>query len=88
MQLAKYLILIRKTKISTFHTDDGEKLELVGVITWMCHATVTTDGTVAYTMYCIWRLSATIFDIFVNCNWVDTRRQYTFTHKQYTEHHN
>jgi hypothetical protein len=27
-------------------------------------------------------------DIFVNCNWVDTRWQYTFTHKQYTEHHN
>jgi hypothetical protein len=27
-------------------------------------------------------------DIFVNCNWVDTRCQYTFTHKQYTEQHN
>jgi hypothetical protein len=27
-------------------------------------------------------------DIFVNCNWVDTRWQYTFTHKQYIEHHN
>jgi hypothetical protein len=27
-------------------------------------------------------------DIFVNCNWVDTRWQYTFTHKQYTELHN
>jgi hypothetical protein len=27
-------------------------------------------------------------DIFVNCNWVDTRWQYTFTHKQYVEHHN
>jgi hypothetical protein len=26
-------------------------------------------------------------DIFVNCNWVDTRWQYTFTHKQYIEHH-
>jgi hypothetical protein len=25
-------------------------------------------------------------DIFVNCNWVDTRWQYTFTHKQYIEH--
>jgi hypothetical protein len=24
----------------------------------------------------------------VNCNWVDTRWQYTFTHKQYTEQHN
>jgi hypothetical protein len=27
-------------------------------------------------------------DIFVNCNWVGTRWQYTFTHKQYIEHHN
>jgi hypothetical protein len=27
-------------------------------------------------------------DISVNCNWVDTLWQYTFTHKQYTEHHN
>jgi hypothetical protein len=27
-------------------------------------------------------------DIFVNSNWVDTRWQYTFTHKQYREHHN
>jgi hypothetical protein len=27
-------------------------------------------------------------DIFVNCNWVDTRWQYTFTHKQYIEQHN
>jgi histone acetyltransferase (RNA polymerase elongator complex component) len=25
-------------------------------------------------------------DIFVNCSWVDTRWQYTFTHKQYIEH--
>jgi hypothetical protein len=31
-------------------------------------------------------LSADI-EIFVNCSWVDTRWQYTFTHKQYTEHH-
>jgi len=23
------------------------------------------------------------YDIFVNCNWVVTRWQYTFTHKQY-----
>jgi hypothetical protein len=27
-------------------------------------------------------------DISVNCNWVHTRWQYTFTHKQYIEHHN
>jgi hypothetical protein len=27
-------------------------------------------------------------DISVNCNRVDTRWQYTFTHKQYIEHHN
>jgi len=27
-------------------------------------------------------------DIFINCNWVVTRWQYTFTHKQYTEQHN
>jgi CHASE2 domain-containing sensor protein len=27
-------------------------------------------------------------DILVNCNWVDTRWQYTFTHKQYIENHN
>jgi len=24
--------------------------------------------------------------IFINCNWVVTRWQYTFTHKQYIEH--
>jgi hypothetical protein len=29
----------------------------------------------------------TDIDIFVNCNWVETRWQYTFTHKQYIEHH-
>ena len=29
--------------------------------------------------YMIW------YDIFVNCNWVVTRWQYTFTHKQYVE---
>jgi hypothetical protein len=29
-----------------------------------------------------------IYDmIFINCNWVVTRWQYTFTHKQYTEEH-
>ena len=28
-----------------------------------------------------------IYDIFVNCNWVVTRWQYTFTHKQYIEQH-
>jgi len=28
------------------------------------------------------------FDIFINCNWVVTRWQYTFTHKQYIEQHN
>jgi hypothetical protein len=27
-------------------------------------------------------------DIFVNCSWVDTRWQYTFTHKQYIEYRN
>jgi len=26
-------------------------------------------------------------DIFINCNWVVTRWQYTFTHKQYIEQH-
>jgi hypothetical protein len=26
-------------------------------------------------------------DIFVNCSWVVTRWQYTFTHKQYVEQH-
>jgi hypothetical protein len=26
-------------------------------------------------------------NIFINCNWVVTRWQYTFTHKQYTEQH-
>jgi len=25
--------------------------------------------------------------IFINCSWVVTRWQYTFTHKQYTEQH-
>jgi hypothetical protein len=28
-----------------------------------------------------------IIDIFVNCNWVVTQRQYTFTHTQYIEQH-
>jgi hypothetical protein len=32
-------------------------------------------------------IDSTDIDIFVNCNWVDIRWQYTFTHKQYTEHH-
>ena len=27
------------------------------------------------------------YDIFINCNWVVTRWQYTFTHKQYIEQH-
>jgi len=27
------------------------------------------------------------YDIFVNCNWVVTRWQHTFTHKQYIEQH-
>ena len=27
------------------------------------------------------------YDMFVNCNWVVTRWQYTFTHKQYIEQH-
>jgi hypothetical protein len=26
-------------------------------------------------------------NIFINCNWVVTPWQYTFTHKQYTEQH-
>jgi hypothetical protein len=29
-----------------------------------------------------------VIHMFVNCSWVDTRWQYTFTHKQYIEHHN
>jgi hypothetical protein len=29
-----------------------------------------------------------IYDIFINCNWVVTRWQYIFTHKQYIEQHN
>ena len=28
-----------------------------------------------------------IYDIFINCNWVVTRWQYTFTHRQYIEQH-
>jgi len=28
-----------------------------------------------------------LYIIFINCNWVVTRWQYTFTHKQYTEQH-
>ena len=27
------------------------------------------------------------FDIFINCNWVITRWQYTFKHKQHVEQH-
>jgi hypothetical protein len=26
-----------------------------------------------------------IYDIFINCNWVVTRWQYTFTHEHYIE---
>jgi len=33
------------------------------------------------TYYDIW------YDIFINCNWVVTRWQYTFTHKQYIGQH-
>jgi len=28
-----------------------------------------------------------LIDIFINCSWVVTRWQYTFTHKQYIEQH-
>jgi hypothetical protein len=28
-----------------------------------------------------------IYDIFIYCNWVVTRWQYTFTHKQYIKQH-
>jgi hypothetical protein len=28
-----------------------------------------------------------IYDLFINCNWVVTRWQYTFTHEHYTEQH-
>jgi hypothetical protein len=28
-----------------------------------------------------------VYDIFINCNWVATRWQHTFTHKQYIEQH-
>ena len=33
----------------------------------------------------IYIFQAALIDIFVNCNWVVTRWQYTFTHKQYIE---
>jgi len=33
----------------------------------------------------LYQLLLMIYDIFVNCNWVVTRWQYTFTHKQYIE---
>jgi hypothetical protein len=29
-----------------------------------------------------------VYDIFINCNWVVTRWQYTFAHKHYIEQHN
>jgi len=29
----------------------------------------------------------TVYDIFINCSWVVTGWQYTFTHKQYIEQH-
>ena len=38
----------------------------------------------AYWLCVILYISCT-FDIFVNCNWVVTRWQYTFTHKQYIQ---
>ena len=28
-----------------------------------------------------------LYDIFINCSWVVTRWQYTFTHKQYRQEH-
>jgi len=32
-------------------------------------------------------LDGLLDDIFINCSWVVTRWQYTFTHKQYIEQH-
>jgi len=31
--------------------------------------------------------NGSLYDIFINCNWVVTRWQHTFTHKQYIEQH-
>jgi len=36
---------------------------------------------------CIRPVEKLWYDIFITCNWVDTRWQYTFTHKQYIEQH-
>jgi len=46
------------------------------------HTHTHTEPKVAYvTTLRLW------YDIFINCNWVVTRWQYTFTHKQYIEQH-
>jgi hypothetical protein len=43
-------------------------------------------------IYCLWKIMGHVvcvrgIDVFVNCNLVVTRWQYTFTHKQYIEQH-
>jgi hypothetical protein len=35
----------------------------------------------------LWKMRDYNNNIFINCSWVVTRWQYTFTHKQYTEQH-
>ena len=44
------------------------------------NSTLNTSQGASETQY-----SSFNYDIFVNCNWVVTRWQYTFTHKQYIE---
>ena len=41
----------------------------------------------SFTYIVVEALSLFDIDIFINCSWVVTRWQYTFTHKQYTEQH-
>jgi hypothetical protein len=52
---------------------------------------MSANGNVACLFLCliIPGLSAAqmIYDIFINCNWVVARWQYTFTPKQYIEQH-
>ena len=50
-----------------------------------CNIVVLTCGRQWCPHWCLGCQCLIDIDIFVNCNWVVTRWQYTFTHKQYIE---
>ena len=51
---------------STFHTDDGEKLKLLGVITQLCHVTELLQMGQLHPL-CIWRPNTTVLLLLVSC---------------------